>query len=134
MEGLLLLSAAEQIVLVVDDDLRVQKALGAMLESAQLRTATFSSAEELLASGLLARASCLISDLRMPGMQGVELQRLVQRQYPKLPILLITGHREDTIESGDLFAGAARLFYKPLNPEEFLKTVQWAISNSLPNP
>jgi FixJ family two-component response regulator len=119
-------------VIVVDDDVRMREALGAMLELAQFKTATFSSAEDLLESGLLPQASCLISDLRMPGMQGQELQRFVEKQYPSLPILLITGHREDRIENGDLFQGAARLFYKPIDPEEFLKAIQSAISGSLP--
>jgi FixJ family two-component response regulator len=133
MEGLLLISAPEQIVIIVDDDLRLREALGAMLELAQFKTVAFSSAEDLLESGLLPQASCLISDLRMPGMQGQELQRLVEQQYPKLPILLITGHREDTIENGDLFQGETRLFYKPLDPEQFLKAIESAISGSLPD-
>jgi FixJ family two-component response regulator len=117
-------------VIVVDDDPWVREALENLLNSAQLRAAVFSSAEDVLESGLLERASCLISDLRMPGMHGLELQRRVQREYPKLPILLITGHREDQMAQAALSEGGARLFYKPLDPEDFLNAIHAAVSES----
>jgi FixJ family two-component response regulator len=127
---LLLTRTAEQIVVVVDDDPHVREALGSLLNSAQLRPMGFSSAEDVLQSGVLARASCLVSDMRMPGIQGLELQRLAKQKYPALPVILITAHQEETVENGSPFEGAAHLFYKPLDPEAFLNAILAAIADS----
>jgi FixJ family two-component response regulator len=117
-------------VIVVDDDPGVREALGALMKSAQLNAAVFASAEDALASGLFAHASCLISDLRMPGMQGMELRRVVKREYPELPVLFITAHREDGMKSASVMERADRLFYKPLDPRNFLQAVETAISDA----
>jgi FixJ family two-component response regulator len=121
---------AEHIVVIVDDDPQVREALEELLRSAQFSTRVFSCAEDVLQSGFLAQAHCLISDMRMPGMQGLELQGIVKQKYPELPVILITAHREERFEERALSAGAIRLFYKPLDPDDLLNTIESAISNS----
>ena len=117
-------------VIVVDDDFQVREALESLLKSAEFRSVAFSSAEDLLESGFLAEASCVITDVRMPGMQGLELQRRIKREYPKLPVIMITGNRDEQTRQRGLSEGAAVLLYKPLDPNDLLGAVYSAMSDS----
>ena len=82
---------ANQIVIVVDDDSQIRESLQSLLHAADFGTAVFSCGEDALHSGLLAAANCLITDVRMPGMSGLDLLRRVKRDYPKLPVIMISG-------------------------------------------
>jgi FixJ family two-component response regulator len=124
-----LIRPAKQIVIVVDDDVEVRDSLESLLKSADFGAALFSSAEEVLASTLLAEASCLITDVRMPGMHGPELQRHIKREYPELPIILITGHRDEQIRQSVLSEGAITLLYKPFDPSDLLRAIHEAIED-----
>src|SRR5262245_38707908 len=84
------------VVAVVDDDPRVLESLEELLESAGHAARTFSSARTLLNSKALAEIDCLITDIGMPGMDGIELQRLMSEKHPDLPVILITGRHEIT--------------------------------------
>jgi FixJ family two-component response regulator len=117
-------------VIVVDDDFRVREALESLLKSAEFSSVAFSSAEDLLESGFLAEASCVITDVCMPGMQGLELQRRIKREYPKLPVIMITGNRREQTRERALSEGAAAFFYKPLDPGDLLRSVYLAMSDS----
>ena len=117
-------------VIVVDDDFRVREALESLLKSAEFSSVAFSSAEDLLESGSFAEASCVITDVRMPGMQGLELQRRIKREYPKLPVIVITGHRDEQTRQRALAEGAAVVLYKPLDPNDLLRAVNSAMSDS----
>lgn len=117
------MDAAKQLVVVVDDDSQIRESLESLLKSAEFTAAGFSSAEGVLLSGLLAEASCLISDVRMQGIQGVELQRRLQREYPHLPVIIITAHRDERTRQKVLSDGAAFFFYKPFDPTELLEAV-----------
>jgi FixJ family two-component response regulator len=115
---------------IVDDDLQIRESLQGLLKSADFSTAAFSSAEDALQSGLLAQASCLITDVRMPGMQGLELQRRVKREYPKLPVIVITGHRDRQTRESALSEGAVLLLYKPFDPNDLLRAIHSAVYDS----
>jgi FixJ family two-component response regulator len=117
-------------VIVVDDDFRVREALESLLKSAEFSSVAFSSAEDLLESGFHAEASCVITDVCMPGMQGLELQRRIKREYPKLPVIMITGNRREQTRQRALSEGAAAFFYKPLDPGDLLRSVYLAMSDS----
>jgi len=117
-------------VLVVDDDIHVREALEGLLKSARVRSATFSSAEEVLESGKLAEASCVISDVRMPGMHGVELLRRIKQDYPTLPVIMISGHRDEQVKQSALTEGAAVFLFKPLEPDHLLHAVHSALRDS----
>jgi FixJ family two-component response regulator len=80
-------------VFIVDDDLSVQRGLARLIRSAGLAAETFSSAADFLASGLMAEPGCLVIDLRMPGMNGLELQRAIVREGHSMPVIFISGDR-----------------------------------------
>ena len=122
--------ATQQIVVVVDDDSQVREAIEGLLKSAEFGPVAFSSAESALASGLLAQSKCLITDVRLEGMQGLDLQRQVKDAYPMLPVIIITGHLDEEIRQSALSDGAVAVLYKPLNPDDLLQAIHVAIANS----
>jgi FixJ family two-component response regulator len=112
---------------IVDDDLQIRESIEGLLKSADFSAVAFSSAEDALESGLIAQANCLITDVRMPGMQGLELQCRVKREYPKLPVIVITGHRDRQTRQSALSEGAVLLLYKPFDPNDLLRAVHSAV-------
>jgi two-component system, LuxR family, response regulator FixJ len=122
--------STQQIVVVVDDDSQIRESLENLLKAAEFRPAAFSSAESALESGLLAESSCLITDVRLEGMQGPELQRRVKLAYPKLPVIIITGHRDEKMKQGALSGGTASVLYKPLDPDALIQAVHAAIASA----
>ena len=111
----------------MDDDAQVRESLESLLKSADFGAAVFSSAEEALQSAILAEASCVITDVRMPGMHGPELQRRIKREYPALPVILITGHPDEKIRESVLSEGAIALLFKPFDPNDLLRAIHDAI-------
>ena len=122
--------AAKPIVAVVDDDPRVRESLESLIESAGFTARVFSLAEEFLRGGQLEVASCLISDVRMPGMNGLDLQRRVRLARPQLPIIFITAHHEDEVERSAFAEGAAFFIRKPFDAAELLRATRLALSKS----
>lgn len=115
------------IVVVVDDDVSVQRGLSRLIRSAGLATETFSSAAEFLASGLVAQPGCLIIDLRMPGMNGLELQRALVREGHAMPVIFISGDGSipDTVEA--IKAGAVDFLPKPFHDSQLLAAIFQAL-------
>jgi|HubBroStandDraft_6_1064221.scaffolds.fasta_scaffold842770_2 FixJ family two-component response regulator len=124
MDGL-----AKSIVAVVDDDPRVRESLESLIESTGLTARVFSRAEDFLLGSHLAATSCLITDVRMPGMDGLDLQRHVRRVRPELPIIFITAHHEDEVERHALTEGAACFIRKPFDAGELLRVTRTALSS-----
>jgi two-component system, LuxR family, response regulator FixJ len=122
--------SADQIVIVVDDDSQIRESLQSLLHAADFVTAVFSSAEDALRSGLAAQASCLITDVRMPGMNGLELLRRIKQDDPRLPVIMISGHHDEHVRVAALADGAVMLLYKPFDPDDLLAIVQTAIDGS----
>jgi FixJ family two-component response regulator len=112
------------IVVAVDDDFRVRESLESLLESAGYAPIAFPSAEEFLQSGTLAVATCVITDVRMPGMDGMELQRRIRRERPTMPVILISAHHNAEVRRKAMDEGAVDLLYKPFDATELLKLVQ----------
>lgn len=117
-------------VVCVDDDLRVRESLASLLESAGFAPVLFVSSEELLRSTALAVAACLISDVRMPGMDGLELQRYIRTFCPSLPIVFITAHNNDDNRRLALADGAIAFLYKPFDGAELLRIVEQALKQT----
>ena len=115
------------IIAAVDDDQRVLESLGILLESADHVPRLFASAKALLESGALAEIDCLISDIDMPQMDGIELLRVVQAARPELPIILITGHPSVLGGLPPAGLGHYRLFKKPFDGQELLTSVGEAV-------
>jgi FixJ family two-component response regulator len=121
---------SKYIVATVDDDRRVRESIQSVMESAGYEALVFSSAEEFLRSGTLLRATCLIADVRMPGIDGIELQRRVRVQHPGLPVIFITAHDDDHIRQQALRGGAVDFMVKPFDAAELLRTVTRAMNEA----
>jgi FixJ family two-component response regulator len=115
------------IVALVDDDARVRESLEHLLYSAGIETRSFRSAEEALQPGELDSVSCLVTDVRMPGIDGCELHRRVAATLPALPVIFVTAHPDDGVRGHALTQGAFAFLYKPVDGEEFLSTVNAAV-------
>jgi len=112
------------IVAAVDDDFRVRESIESLLESAGYAPVVFSSAEEFLESGTLAAATCVITDVRMPGMDGIELQRRIRLERPALPVILISAHHDADVRRTAIDEGALEFLYKPFDATDLLKIIQ----------
>src|ERR1700683_2629746 len=119
--------AAKQIVVGVDDDFRVRESIESLIESAGYAPLVFSSGEEFLRSGILAGATCLITDVRMPGVDGIELQRRIRLERPKLPVIFISAHFDDEIRQRALRGGAIEFMYKPFDAAHLLEAIHTAL-------
>ncbi len=118
---------ARHIVAAVDDDFRVRESIASLVESAGYTPLVFSSAEEFLQSGTLAAAGCMITDVRMPGINGLELQRRVRLERPELAVILISAHHDEEIRRRALDQGAAGFLYKPFDAIELLGKIDLAL-------
>lgn len=123
-------NAVIPIVAAVDDDFRVRESIASLLESAGYAPVVFSSGEELLTSGALAAAICVITDVRMPGMDGIELQRRIRLERPTLPVILISAHHDPLIRRTAIEEGAADFLYKPFDAADLLKVIQAALTKT----
>ncbi len=117
-------------VYVVDDDRAVRDALAMMLRAAGHAVETFESADEFLERRLECRTGCLVLDVRMPGMSGLELQdRLIQQQSP-LPIVFLTGHGDVPMAVRALKRGAFDFIQKPVDDRHLLAAVAFALARN----
>jgi FixJ family two-component response regulator len=121
---------ATPMISVVDDDHSVRESLARLIRSVGFGVQVFESAEAFLSSGLDGHTDCLILDIRMPGMNGLELQRLLSASDPDLPVIFITAHgSDDEVRARALGAGAVDYLLKPLKEEEVLKAIDAALSS-----
>jgi len=111
------------VVSVVDDDKAVRDALGNLLESVGLDVEPFASAEEFVESDDVNNRACLILDVQLPRMSGLELQHHLSAKSRNLPIIFITAHANDEVRSQALQAGAVSFLYKPFSSEDLLSAV-----------
>lgn len=118
------------LITVVDDDKSVRNSLKTLLRSAGYRVATFESAELFLESGTAAETGCLILDVRMPGMGGLELQVRLQDSNTQVPTIFITAHDEGQLRRQVMQAGALEMLHKPFPPKVLLSTVEAALSRA----
>ena len=118
------------IVAAVDDDFRVRESIESLLESAGYAPQVFASGEEFLASGTLAAATCVITDVRMPGMDGIELQRRIRMERPTMPVILISAHYNAEIRQTAIDEGAVDFLFKPFDAAELLRTIHLAVTNA----
>src|ERR1700730_14087854 len=118
------------LISVVDDDHSVRESLARLIRSIGLRVQMFGSAEEFLDGGLSREPDCLILDIRMPGMNGLELQRELSAGNHDLPVVFITAHGSDAeVRARAIGAGAVDYLLKPLKEEEVLKAIDTALNS-----
>jgi FixJ family two-component response regulator len=118
-----------KVVAIVDDDDAVRVALEGLLRSAGLSARAFDSAETFIESGQQFQTGCLIADIRMPGMSGLELQAKLNAEHCRIPIVFITAHGDAQMRMQALRAGAVEFLAKPFNDEVLLETVRAALEN-----
>jgi two-component system, LuxR family, response regulator FixJ len=120
----------EPLIAIVEDDESFRESVQALLQSAGRRAVTFASAEQFLASGAAATADCLILDLRMPGMDGLGLQRRMRAAGFRIPTIVITAHADDVSRARALAVGAAAFLPKPFQPDVLLQAIETAMRES----
>jgi FixJ family two-component response regulator len=114
-------------VAIVDDDDLMRSALQGLLKVAGLPARVFTSAEEFLESGQQRQTACLIADIRMPGISGLELQAKLNAENCRIPTIFITAHGDEKMRMQALRAGAVEFLAKPFDDEVLLESVRAAL-------
>src|SRR5712692_2858707 len=118
-----------KLVAIVDDDDLMRSALHGLLKSVGLPAQTFASSEEFLKSGQQHQAGCLIADIRMPGISGLELQAKRNADHCRIPTIFITAHGDEKMRMQALRAGAVEFLAKPFDDEALLERVRAALES-----
>ncbi len=118
-----------KLVAIVDDDDSMRSAVQDLLEAVNLPAHGFASAEEFLSSGKQHHTACLIADIRMPGMSGLELQAKLNADRCRIPIIFVTAHGDQRMRMQALRAGAVEFLAKPFDNEALLDSVRAALEN-----
>jgi FixJ family two-component response regulator len=116
-----------RLIAIVDDDKSVQNALRDLIESEGLSAVCFGAAEEFLESGDRHKAACLIADIRMPGVSGLELQARLNAEHYRIPIIFITAHGDTKMRIQAMCDGAVEFLTKPFDNKVLLDTVRAAV-------
>jgi FixJ family two-component response regulator len=123
-------TAARPLVVIVDDDKSLRNATRNLLKAAGFATATFEDAPSFLRSESRAATACLIADMRMPGMTGLELYLTLVAAGEHIPTVIITAHPEELAQSRAREAGITCYISKPFAPDDLLDCVQEALAKS----
>jgi FixJ family two-component response regulator len=115
------------IIAVVDDDEAIREAIDSLIRSAGFRAELFASGEDFLQAKHRLHAACLIADVRMPRVSGLELQRQLAATDCRIPLVFITAHDDEDARAQALRAGAVDFLYKPFSDEVILSAVQVAL-------
>jgi FixJ family two-component response regulator len=115
-------------IAIVDDDELMRGALQGLLREAGLPARAFASAEEFLDSGAQHLSSCLIADIRMPGMSGLDLQARLNAEHIRIPIIFMTAHADERVRMQALRSGAVEFLAKPFDDDVLLETVRAALN------
>jgi FixJ family two-component response regulator len=118
---------SDAIIAIVDDDLSVREGLESLIRSAGWRVETFASAQEFLARPRAEAPSCLVLDLQMPGLSGLDLQKRMAEVELEIPIVFLTGHGNIPASVQAMKAGAVEFLTKPFDEQDLLRAVEEAI-------
>ena len=124
------MSRATPIVFVVDDDVSVRKSLELLIDSAGWQPETFASAQEFLSCPRVLAPSCLVLDVSLPGLNGLDLQKRIAADRIDMPIIFITGYGDVPMTVQAMKAGAVEFLTKPFGDDVLLKAIRQAIENS----
>jgi FixJ family two-component response regulator len=119
----------EKLVAVIEDDESYRVAVQRLLKSAGLGVQSFGSAEAFLNSGQQSETGCLISDIRMPGMSGLELQSKLNSDHCPIPTIFITAHGDEKMRLQAMRGGAVKFLAKPFDGETLLEAVRVALKS-----
>jgi len=116
---------------IIDDSDSVRESLQRLMRSVGFAMNVFASAEEFLDSDRLRNTDCLILDVRLPGMNGLELQRHLATSHSEIPIIFITSYEDDEVRARALNAGALDYLLKPFNDEDLLDAIDAALKSKI---
>ena len=117
-------------IAILDDDESVRESLVGLVESVGYDVAFFSSAEEFLSLAHVDQFACLIFDVRLPGMSGLQLYCQLRAEHPRIPTVFITAHPDAAVQSRAFAEGAEAFLYKPFEPKALLDAVRTAVAKS----
>src|ERR1700737_4884866 len=120
----------DPVVYVVDDDPGVREALDSLIRSVGFRVQTFASAQDFLQSKPSTAPSCLILDVRLPGLSGLDLQRELRQADIHIPVIFVTGHADIPMSVRAMKAGAVEFLTKPVRDQDLLDAIQQAIERA----
>ena len=120
---------SRRLIVIVDDDELVRESLNGLMRAAGFPALTFASAEEFLNSGKKEQTACLIADIRMPGMSGLDLQSSLNRDKLRIPIIFITAQGDEKMRMQALRAGAVEFLAKPFDDGVLLDSVRAALNS-----
>jgi FixJ family two-component response regulator len=118
-----------KLVAIVDDDELMRDALRGLLKAVGLPAQDFASAEEFLDSGQQHQTACLITDIRMPGISGLELQAKLNADRCRIPIIFITAHGDEKMRMQAMRGGAVEFLAKPFDDEALLESIRAALNS-----
>lgn len=119
--------AAEPLIGIIDDDQSLRTALVRLIRSLGHGARGFASAEEFIQSGAMASCSCVITDIQMPGMNGIDLTRLIAGHQPPLPVIVITARTEPGLEENAVASGALCFLRKPIDTTILVECLERAL-------
>jgi len=117
-----------KVVAIVDDDESVRNALQGLMKVAGYRAMVFASAEDFLNSGEQEHTACLIADIRLPGLSGLDLQSQLNKDHHRIPTIFITAHGDEKMRMQALRAGAVEFLTKPFDDTALLEQVRAAFN------
>ena len=120
----------DPLISIVDDDESVRQALKSLLDSVGFRAEVFDSGEEFLKSAYVSQTDCLITDVRMPGMSGLELQERLSAAGRSIPIVFISAHEDKEARARGLRAGAIDFLQKPFSEDSLLGAISVCLDKS----
>jgi len=118
---------AADVVIVIDDDLSMSQAITTLIETVGLNSRTYGSGQEFLRSPPLDVPSCLVLDVRLPGLSGLNLQRELSERGMNIPIIFITGHGDIPMSVQAMKAGAVEFLTKPFHAQDLLDAIEQAL-------
>jgi FixJ family two-component response regulator len=121
------MSEAQALVVVIDDDPDIRNALQGLLETVDLQAALFATASEFLASKRPLGPCCIVVDVRLPGLSGLDFQQQLARENIPIPVIFITGHGDIPMSVRAMKAGAVEFLTKPLRDQDLLDAIQAAL-------
>jgi FixJ family two-component response regulator len=117
-------------IAIVDDDEPLREALRSVLKAAGYSARTFASAEAFLACQDCEDTACIVLDVRLPGMSGIELQKQLNEIENQVPIVFVTAHGDASLQDSLMRAGARAFFYKPVRSDALLKEIRRALGKT----
>ena len=121
------------LISIIDDDALARDGIQALIESLGYKAVSFSSAEHFLASSAIAETTCLITDLQMPGLSGLELQEALRSQGHRMPVILITAYPNESRRNRAIACGAVGFLSKPFDDASLIECLATAIKSQSPS-